>query len=224
MRLLLVEDEPAIGSYIQEHFQDLGYSVIWVRTYEDALETAVVEEFDCIILDRRLPDQDGLELCRELRQQGNNTPVLVLTALSGVDQRVEGLHLGADDYLAKPFDMDELAARVQALIRRSSYRNQPNLTIRNITLNSMTRTVTIDQRQVALSNREFLLLEYLMRHADQALTRSQILEHVWEGQQASDTNIVDVYINYIRKKIDIDGQPSNIETVRGYGYRFRYED
>ncbi len=224
MRILVVEDEPAIGSYIRDCFEERGYSVDWVTTCEHALETAIVEEYDCIILDRRLPDNDGLIVCSELRGQDITVPILILTALSGIDQRVEGLNVGADDYLLKPFAMDELVARVQALIRRSSYRNQPTLTIRNISLNSLTRTVLVDQKQIPLSNREFLLLEYLMRHADQALTRSQILEHVWESQWDSDTNIVDVYINYLRKKIDSPESPSNIETVRGYGYRFRYEN
>ncbi|NOZ74482.1 MAG: response regulator transcription factor [FCB group bacterium] len=224
MRILVVEDEPAIGSYIQDCFVERGYSVDWVTTCEQALETAVVEDYDSIILDRRLPDKDGLFVCSELRSQGITVPILVLTALSGIDQRVEGLNVGADDYLLKPFAMDELVARVQALIRRSSYRNQPNLTIRNISLNSLNRNVTVNGEQIPLSNREFLLLEYLMRHADQALTRSQILEHVWETQRDSDTNIVDVYINYLRKKIDVPQKTSNIETVRGFGYRFRYED
>ncbi len=224
MRILVVEDEPAIGSYIRDCFEERGYNVDWATTCEEALETAIVEEYDCIILDRRLPDNDGLIVCSELRAQEITIPIIILTALSGIDQRVEGLNVGADDYLLKPFAMDELVARVQALIRRTSYRNQPTLTIRNISLNSLTRTVMVDQKQIPLSNREFLLLEYLMRHADQALTRSQILEHVWETRNDSDTNIVDVYINYLRKKINSPESPSNIETVRGFGYRFRYED
>ncbi|MBC8401217.1 MAG: response regulator transcription factor, partial [Candidatus Marinimicrobia bacterium] len=152
-------------------------------------------------------------------------PILFLTALSGVDQKVMGLDSGGDDYLTKPFDIDELIARVNALVRRASFKQQVQLVIRSIKLDTQRLQVEADGTVLSLSNREFRLLEYLMRNAGRPLTRSQILEHVWDYNMDADSNMVDVYINYLRKKIDIDRNlPSNIETMRGYGYRFRDND
>ncbi|MFQ6605757.1 MAG: response regulator transcription factor, partial [Fidelibacterota bacterium] len=161
---------------------------------------------------------------RQLREEGRSTPILILSAMSHVDDRVEGLELGADDYLIKPFAMDELLARVQALIRRNSIQNTPNLQIGTIELNTLDRTVTVAGKTVALSNKEFALLEYLMRHAGRALDRYQILEHVWGDTTMDETNVVDVYITYLRRKIDQPGLDSPIKTIRGFGYTFQKKD
>jgi len=224
MRILIVEDEKVLGDHIKISMADAGYSCTLVSNGNDALETIMVDEYDCIILDRMLPDIDGLEVCREIRKDNIKTPLIFLTALSEVDHRVEGLGTGADDYLSKPFSMDELLARVSALIRRGAYRQDQELKIRNIKLDFARRSVEIKDEIISLSNREFTLLEYIMRNAGKPLTRTQILEHVWDQNWGSDSNMVDVYINYLRNKIDLDASElSNIETVRGFGYRFRDE-
>ncbi len=221
MRLLIVEDEKSIGQQIVGYFTDMGYSCRWVKNCRAAQEELSIEEFDCIILDRRLPDGDSISVCREVRGREVQTPIIMLTALSDVDERIKGLDSGADDYLVKPFSTDELAARVNALIRRNSYKNTPVLSIGEIKLDSVNREVSINSSIVTLSNREFLLLEYLMRMAGKPLTRIQILENVWDMNIDSNTNIVDVYINYVRNKIDKGTSQSHIETVRGYGYKFK---
>lgn len=224
MKILIVEDERAIAERIQTGFERHGYSTTRVTTCAAAINSVIVDEFDCIVLDRRLPDGDGLSVCRQLREEGRSTPILILSAMSHVDDRVEGLELGADDYLIKPFAMDELLARVQALIRRNSIQNTPNLQIGTIELNTLDRTVTVAGKTVALSNKEFALLEYLMRHAGRALDRYQILEHVWGDTTMDETNVVDVYITYLRRKIDQPGLDSPIKTIRGFGYTFQKKD
>ncbi|NQU32795.1 MAG: response regulator transcription factor [Bacteroidetes bacterium] len=224
MKILIVEDERAIAERIQKGFERIGYSTCWVATCKEAIENARVEEFDCIILDRRLPDSDGLEVCQVLREDGISTPILILSAMSHLDQRVEGLELGADDYLIKPFAMDELRARVQALIRRNSAQQSPSIRIGKLELQPFDRTVHVDGHQVSLSNKEYSLLEYLMRNAGRALDRIQILEHVWGETTIDETNAVDVYINYLRNKIDNKTEKSHIKTIRGFGYKFRNED
>ena len=225
MRVLIVEDEKTIGEHIQTSLRDCGFTCNWVTTGKEALELCAVEEFDCIVLDRMLPDFDGLEVCRNIRAENLTVPILFLTALSGVDQKVMGLNSGGDDYLTKPFDIDELIARVNALVRRASFKQQVQLVIRSIKLDTQRLQVKANGTVLSLSNREFRLLEYLMRNAGRPVTRSQILEHVWDYNMDADSNMVDVYINYLRKKIDTaKNQPSNIETVRGYGYRFRDND
>lgn len=225
MKILIVEDERAIAQRIQNGFERMGYTTTLVTTCKHAYEEALGEDFDCIILDRRLPDSDGLEVCKILRDEGITTPILILSAMSHLDQRVEGLELGADDYLVKPFAMDELRARVQALIRRNFSQQNPIIKIRDCELNPQDRTVYIKGEKVSLSTKEFGLLEYLMRNAGRAVDRIQILEHVWGETTIGETNVLDVYINYLRKKIDSEDSPtSNIETLRGFGYKFRNEE
>ncbi len=222
MRILIIEDEQAIGEHILTNLLECSFCCDWATTGKQALDYTSSEEYDCIILDRMLPDMDGLDVCQQIRENDLSVPILFLTALAGVDQRIKGLDSGGDDYLAKPFDMDELIARVNALIRRASFRQQPKIKIRDISLDVSRRQVEIDCSAISLSNREFRLLEYLMRNGGKPLTRGQILEHVWDNNMDVDSNMVDVYINYVRKKIDLkNGLASNIETVRGYGYRFR---
>lgn len=222
MKILIIEDDKTVGDHIRSNLSACGYSCAWATNGSEALELCAVEEFDCIILDRMLPDFDGLDVCQKVRSKNITVPILFLTALSGVDQKVRGLDSGGDDYLTKPFDIDELIARVNALVRRNSFRQQVNITIGAVRLDTQRMHVTINNAVISLSSREFRLLEYLMRNAGRPLTRIQILEHVWDYNTDSDSNMVDVYINFLRKKIDVDRKnPSHIETIRGYGYRFR---
>ncbi|NQV38566.1 MAG: response regulator transcription factor [Candidatus Marinimicrobia bacterium] len=225
MRILIVEDETSIGEYILGSFKDQGFVCTWFKTGMEALEEILTEEYDCIILDRRLPDMDGLEVCKQVRSQSQQTPIIVLTAMAGVEHTISGLEAGADDYISKPFDIKELIARVQALIRRASLNQSPTIKIRDIELNPMTRTVKLNSDLISFSNREFLLLEFLMRNVGRALTRTQLYEHVWEIADGRDSNIVDVYIRYVRNKIDRNPDLySHIETIRGFGYRFKADE
>lgn len=224
MRILVIEDEVFLAEHIQTSLMDAGFSCTIMNRGLEVLDNLLGEEYDCIILDRMLPDVNGLDLCRQIRSNDISTPLIFLTALSDVDHRVEGLEAGADDYLTKPFSMDELMARINALIRRGGNRQGQEMNIRDIKVDLIRRSVEAGGKPVSLSNREFILLEYLMRNAGKPLTRSQILEHVWDQGWVTDSNVVDVYINYLRRKIDLDDHSgSNIETVRGFGYRFRDE-
>lgn len=221
MKVLIIEDDSFIGNHIFQSLSRRGFSVRWEKSLESGLEEALLEEFDCIILDRRLPGGDGLNICKEIRNQGINAPIIILSALGDTEQKVEGLNSGADDYLTKPFSIDELVARIHAVIRRETMHKSPTLEINGITLNSINRTVIIQNQKINLSNLEFSILHYLMHHADEALTREQIFNHVWENGFDPESNVVDVYINYLRNKIDLDkNEPSKIETLRGFGYRF----
>ena len=222
MRILIVEDEKPIGQHLKKNLGSAGYVCDHVMNGNDAIEAILVDGYDCVILDRRLPDIDGLSICKKVREEGFCGSILMLTSLAGVDDIVEGLEMGADDYLTKPFNINELLARVKTLLRRNSSQNSSKICIGNLILDTVKRNAKISNEIVPLSNREFLLLEYLMRNAGKPLTRMQLLEHVWDSHQNTDSNLVDVYINYLRGKIDGDSSvPSNIETVRGYGYKFR---
>ena len=221
MKILIVEDELIIAEHIKKNFESCGYICYHMNNGEEAIESILIDGYDCVILDRMLPDIDGISVCNAVRAEGYGNPILMLTSLAGVDDIIEGLDQGADDYLTKPYNIDELLARVKALIRRNSSQNLSKITIRNINLDTIKRTVKVDNKLIQLSNREFLLLEYLMRNAGKPLTRIQLLEHVWDSNLDSKTNLVDVYIKYLRNKIDItDLGKSNIETIRGYGYKF----
>jgi len=221
VHILIIEDESFIGEHILSSLKERGFSCKWYQKGEDGLESAVVDSYDCIILDRRLPDMDGLIICQEIRNQGISTPIIILTAMADVDQKVEGLNAGADDYMTKPFSADELIARLNAVVRRITFQRKPTIQLSNIKLNPVKRTVRVDEQLVSMSNREFLLLQYLMHHRGKPLTRSQIFDHVWDDSTGSESNVVDVYINYVRKKIDLNPKKeSHIITVRGYGYRF----
>lgn len=224
MKILIIEDEIFIGEHIQSSLTDCGFSCKWYQKGKEGLESAVVDLYDCIILDRRLPDANGLDICKEIRHQGISTPIILLTAMADVDHKIEGLNAGADDYMTKPFSSDELIARINAVVRRISFQNNPTIHISDVELNPVKRTVKVEGNLISLSNREFLLLQYLIYHSGKPLTRNQIFDHVWEEGPGSGSNVVDVYINYVRKKIDLDkNKPSHIETVRGYGYRFNEE-
>jgi heavy metal response regulator len=224
VRLLLVEDEEGIGKFICQGLREAGHTVDWVTNGEDGLSYALATPYDVCILDIMLPNMDGFQLLRQLRQKQNQIPVLCLTARDSVEDRVRGLNLGADDYLVKPFDFSELLARIHALLRRPPLQMTDKLQVGNLEMNTVQRTVQRDGEEIVLSQREFMLLEYLMRNAGQVLTRTQIGERVWGFDFYNESNVVDVYIGYLRRKIDKKGADSLIKTVRGVGFRLSAKD
>ena len=223
MRLLIVEDERGIASALRQGLSESGYAVDLARDGVEARDYALATAYDIILLDILLPKLDGLSLLRDLRARGLAMPILLLTARDAVDDRVAGLDAGADDYLVKPFSFSELLARIRALLRRPVLRTANRLTAGNVAMDLGARAVTRGGQAVVLTPREFAMLEYLLRHPGQALSRSQIAERVWSWEFHGETNIVDVYIGYLRRKLDEAGEPSIIETLRGYGYRLRDE-
>lgn len=228
MKLLLVEDEPKVADFVCSGLNSRGFEITHVRNGKRALEAARTEEFAAIVLDIMLPLMDGLTVLKHLRSDGDLTPVILLTARNELGDRIEGLSLGADDYLAKPFYVEELAARLQALIRRAAGDKQNLLQVGSLSLDRIARRASCHGQEIDLSTREYSLLEYLMRSAGQVFTRGQILEHVWGYDFDPTTNVVDVCIKRIRGKIaSIEGNAelaSPIESVRGVGYRFRQSD
>jgi two-component system OmpR family response regulator/two-component system copper resistance phosphate regulon response regulator CusR len=218
MNLLVVEDDPAIGKSLQKGLTEHGHECVWVRNGRRGLEEAASQQFDAILLDLMLPEMLGLDVLRRLRESGQRTPVLLLTALGAVDDRVEGLNAGADDYLVKPFAFPELMARLAAVCRRVQDRPVPVLQVGDLVLDLATRRVHRGGRELVLTPTEFSLLEMLMRHAGQVVTRTMLCEHLWEADWEGTTNVIEVHINRLRKKIDRDGAPSLIRTVRGRGY------
>ena len=223
MRLLVVEDERGIASALRQGLGESGYAVDLARDGIEARDYALATSYDVILLDILLPKLDGLALLRDLRKRGMTTPILLLTARDAIDDRVAGLDAGADDYLVKPFSFSELLARIRALLRRPVLQTANKLVSGDICMDLGARTVTRGAQTIVLTPREFAVLEYLLRHPGQALSRSQIAERVWSWEFHGETNIVDVYIGYLRRKLDEAGTPSIIETLRGYGYRLRDE-
>ncbi len=225
MHVLLVEDERKITDFVCAGFREQGFAVDHCDNGTEGFARATNGAYDVIILDIMLPGRDGLSILKGLRKSGNATPILLLTARNELDDRIEGLTLGADDYLAKPFFVEELIARIQALVRRVSGERQNILAVGDLSLDRITREVTWRGHTVDLTGREFNLIEYLMRSPGRVFTRTQILEHVWGYDFDPSTNVVDVCIQRIRKKIasisaDTD-EHSPIESIRGVGYRFR---
>ncbi|MDX9971894.1 MAG: response regulator transcription factor [FCB group bacterium] len=221
MRILVVEDEGQIAGFIRKGLEEQGFTVDWSADGNEGYRLATSQQYDAIVLDIMLPGRDGLSILQNLRKQRNPVPVLLLTARSALDERVEGLNLGADDYLTKPFFVEELVARIHALARRASGERLSVLQSGDLTVNLITREVMLAGNQVHLTAREFNLLEYLMRSPGRVLTRTQILEHVWGYDFDPATNLIDVHVQRLRKKITVDGQEPLIETVRGVGYRFK---
>jgi DNA-binding response OmpR family regulator len=218
MRLLVVEDEKKISSLITRRLKEEGFEVDLLEDGSEVAPKAAVEPYDAMVLDIMLPGADGLTVLKRIRDKGIKSPVLLLSARGEVNDRVAGLNLGADDYLAKPFAMDELVARVNALIRRASGEKLSFYKVGDLSMNLISREVHRGTRKVELTKREFGLLEYLMRSAGQVLTRTQIQEHVWDYHFDPQTNLVDVYIQRVRRKVD-EGEPTRlIHTVRGAGY------
>jgi heavy metal response regulator len=224
MRILVVEDEPGIARFIRQGLSEAGYAVDVASDGEEGLDYALAAPYDLLVLDILLPKMDGLRLLRELRERGMRTPVLLLTARDTVEDRVQGLDSGADDYLVKPFAFPELLARVRALLRRPPLQSNPVLRVGDLELDTVRREVRRAGRRIDLSPREFSLLEYLMRHPNQVLTRTQIAEHIWNFDFYAESNVVDVYIGYLRRKIDRGFDRPLIHTVRGVGYRLSAEE
>lgn len=221
MRVLLAEDEKKVASHIRSAFRQHGYAMDVVHRGDDALALAETTPYDVVVLDIMLPGRDGLSVLRALRERRVTTPVMLLTARGEVSERVEGLRLGADDYVAKPFAIEELVARVEALARRASGQGLTLLQLGDLSLNLLTREVQRGGRRIELHPREFALLEYLLRSAGRVLTRAQIIERVWDYHFDTGTNVVDVYIQRLRRKLDDGFEPKLLQTVRGVGYVLR---
>ncbi len=220
MRVLMIEDEPVIADFVVSGLREAGHNVDSVTNGNDGLHRALNENYDAIVLDRMLPGMDGIRVMQTLRERGNRTPVLMLSSLADVDQRVEGLRSGADDYLAKPFAFIEVLARLEALLRRQSGAAEvvTQLRVADLEMDLLKRVVQRDGQVLELQPREFRLLEYLMRHADQVVTRTMLLEAVWDYHFDPQTNVIDVHISRLRQKIDRDRAVALLHTVRGSGY------
>jgi DNA-binding response OmpR family regulator len=217
----LVEDDRNLRGFLRKAFREEGYAVDECETGDAAIEHALRRAYDCIVLDLMLPGRNGFEVVEELRRRTVLTPVLILTARDEVPSRVAGLEAGADDYLSKPFDLSELLARVHALIRRAELRHRDaTIVVGDVALDPLKREVFRSGHRVDMSPREFSLLEFLMRNAGRTVSRARIAEAVWNYQFDTETNVVDVYINYVRKKLSRPGAATPIKTVRGVGYRF----
>jgi two-component system OmpR family response regulator len=221
MRLLVVEDDVKMASLLKRGLERAGYAVDVATTGRDALWAGREFPFDAVVLDAMIPSPDGFDVCHQLREAGRWMPVIMLTARGGVNDRVRGLDAGADDYLAKPFSFAELTARLRALLRREPGERPTVLCAGDLTLDPATRTVARSQTAIALSAREFSLLELLLRRKGQVLSRTAILEHVWDFAYDGTSNVVDVYVRYLREKVDRPFGRRTIETVRGAGYRLR---
>lgn len=224
MRILVVEDEHKIAASIKKGLEQESYAVDTVHNGIQGYDFALVEEYDLIILDRLLPGMDGLRICKKLREQQVHTPIIMLTAKGQIEDRVEGLDTGADDYLTKPFAFSELLARIRALIRRPKQFAGTTLQVSNLLLNPSTYEVTRANNRIILSQKEYTLLEYLMRHKEKIVSKDQIINHVWDYNDDVLPNSVEVYIKHLREKID-KPYPTHplIHTIRGFGYKIAEE-
>jgi heavy metal response regulator len=221
MRILVVDDDRRLCAVIKRGLLEEAYAVDLAYDGEEGAYLAEVNPYDLIILDIMLPNKDGIQVCRDLRAKKVNTPILMLTAKDTVEDRVKGLDTGADDYLVKPFAFNELLARVRALLRREGMSKSPELRVGDLTLNTLTRQVWRGQRPIELTTKEYVILEYLMRHPNVVVTRTMIEEHAWDYDFDSLSNLVDVYIRRLRRKIDDEKDDGLIQTVRGAGYRLK---
>ena len=221
MRILVVEDEPKMASLLKRGLQEENYAVDVAATAEDALWMGTEYVYDAVILDVMLPDGNGFDILRRLREEKRWAPVIMLTAKDAVTDRVAGLDGGADDYLTKPFSFEELLARIRSLLRRGTRERPAILSAGQLELDPAARKVSVRGVSVELTSREFTLLEYFMRHPDEVLNRTRIREQVWDDSFDGDSNVVDVYVRYLREKIDRTFKLDMIETVRGAGYRIK---
>ena len=224
MRVLVVEDDPKINAILRQALQEEAYAVDVAYDSERADELAFTNQYDAIVLDIMLPGRDGLEFCRGLREAENVTPVLILTARDGLHDRVAGLDCGADDYLVKPFHVEELLARLRALLRRQAPVKTTRLSVGDLVVDTATRTVSRSGEPIELTNTEYAILAYLVRHAGEVISRTELMEHVWDENYEGLSNIVDVYIRRLRTKLDEGRDAKLLETVRGAGYRLRVRE
>jgi two-component system, OmpR family, response regulator len=218
MRILVVEDEGRIASFVARGLREAHYVVDVAADGERGLYMAEINEYDLLILDVRLPGQDGISICRQLRSKKIETPILMFSAKNTADDKVRGLNCGADDYLAKPFAFKELLARVQALLRRNKPSQGGVLKVADLELNQLTHKVTRNGKEIELTSKEYILLEYFMLNPGTVISRTMISEHVWHEDFDSLTNVIDVFVNYLRTKIDKDFAKPLIHTIRGSGY------
>ena len=221
MRLLVVEDDVKMAALLRRGLSEEGAAVDVARSGEDAVWMAAATDYDAVVLDVMLPGIDGFEACRRMRDEGVWAPVLLLTARDAVEDRVAGLDGGADDYLTKPFSFAELSARLRALVRRGRPERPPVLAVGDLTLDPATRNVRRGEAEISLSPKEFALLEAFMRRPGEVLTRLELLEHAWDFAYENRSNVIDVYVRYLRAKVDRPFGVDSIETVRGAGYRLR---
>jgi DNA-binding response OmpR family regulator len=220
MRVLLVEDEKKMASFIQRGLKEEGYAVDIAYDGEQGWDYVCTNDYDAVILDWMIPKISGLDLCSKIRREGYKTPVLILTARDSIEDKIKGLDFGADDYLTKPFAFDELLARLRALLRRpTQFQEESQLSCGNLKLHLLSRQCFKDGKELVLSQKEFSLLEFLMRRKGEVVSRTQIAEHVWDLHFDPISNTIDVYINFLRRKIDGNQKKSRIETIRGTGYR-----
>jgi heavy metal response regulator len=224
MRVLIVEDEVRLANFLKKGLTEESFAVDVAQDGEAALDLARVNPYDLVILDIVLPGMDGFDVCQRLRAMNPNLPILMLSARGVVEDRVRGLNLGADDYLTKPFAFSELIARVRAVLRRRQSTTFLVLQVADLTLDAAKRVAKRGDRRIDLTQKEFALLEYLMQNAGQVLTRTMIAEHVWDFSWDRLTNVIDVYINHLRRKIELPGEPRLIHAVRGVGYVIRDEE
>ncbi|MDB2410564.1 response regulator transcription factor [Pseudomonadales bacterium] len=219
MNILLIEDDQNVADFVEKGFVDKGQTITHAATGIDGLGLAKDEQYDAIIIDRMLPELDGMSIIQSLREEKNNTPILILSALGEVSDRINGLKVGADDYLAKPFDFEELFTRIEVLVRRRDIDTPvTRLKVADLELDLLAHEVQRASQKLALQPREFRLLEYLMRNADQIVTRTMLLENVWDYHFDPQTNVIDVHISRLRQKIDKEFDKPLLHTVRGSGY------
>ena len=218
MRILVIEDEKKIADFIKRGLKEEGYAVDTARDGEEGYFLAKTNDYDLIVLDIMLPKMDGISLCRKMREEKINAPILMLTAMGAVKDKVIGLDAGADDYLTKPFAFEEFLARIRALLRKKDLPETAKLLIEDLELDLVTHKVTRANKEIPLTGKEYALLEYLMRNIGTVVTRTMISEHVWDINFDTFTNVIDVYINYLRKKIDEGNKKKLIHTLRGRGY------
>jgi DNA-binding response OmpR family regulator len=224
MRLLLVEDDPGVLRFVLKGLREQAYAVDTATTGEDALYQAEINTYDLIILDVMIPGRDGFAVCKQIRETGNRVPILMLTALDGVEDRITGLDVGADDYLAKPFAFRELLARLRALLRRSGELRPSNITVADLVVDTTGQSVTRGGRRIPLTTKEYALVEFLARNAGRVVGRAAIAEHVWDETFDPFSNLIEVYVNRLRHKIDADAKLPLLHTRRGAGYLFGPEE
>ncbi len=223
MKVLIVEDEAKVASFVSKGLEEEGYDVDVAYDGREGLERLLASTYDIVLLDLMIPEIDGLEVLKRLRSRGVNTPVLIITAKSSKEDVVKGLDTGSDDYLTKPFSFDELLARIRALLRRTRQADVHTLEYGHVSLDPYNRKLSMDSKEVELTEKEFLIMEFMLKNCERPLTRNEIAEYVWQNKGDS-TNIVDVYVNFLRKKLDSLSTRRYIHTVRGIGYILKEEN